>query len=176
MFGLGGGRHRSLGTVVALSVVATAALGACGAQLADTAGPTGGATAVPGPCELVTPADIDAALALEPGTAQPGDPAAVSSADPAAGQCSYLSQTWGGLVVMVSPTLGVDEYESTLAAAGDRAERLEIGDGAFWLADIERGYFLKGPALVIVQITRLVDELPLREPTVKLGEAAVERL
>lgn len=146
-----------------------------------TAGPAGGdGGGTPGTsltaCDLVTPTDIDAALGLDEGTAVPGEAREVAGDDPAASECSYLAQPWGGLVVQVSPTLGARQFESTLASAGDRAEQLDVGDGGMWLEGVERGYFLKGSVMVIIQITRLVEEVPLREPTIELGEAAIARL
>jgi hypothetical protein len=127
-------------------------------------------------CQLVTPSDIEAALDLDPGTAAPGDAREVTSEDPAASECSYLAQSWGGLVVQVLPTIGATEFEAMVASSGDRAERVEVGDGGLWLEGIERGYFLKGRVLVIIQFTRLVDQVPLREPTIALGTSAVAKL
>jgi hypothetical protein len=127
-------------------------------------------------CELVTPTDIEAALGLDAGTAQPGEVRELEGEDPAANECSYLAQSWGGLVVAVNPTIGAGVFDDTVAALGDRAETLDIGDGAVWVEDIERGYFLQGPVLITISVTRLVDPVPFREPTIVLGEAAVDRL
>jgi len=163
----------SLGVLVAM-------LAACAAPAPSPGATDGGSGGVPGTsltaCELVTPADIEAALDLEPGTAAEGDHNQLEGDDPAANECSYLAQPWGGMVVIVSPTLGDQTYDETVAALGDRAEVLDIGDGGLWVEDIERGYFLKGTVLITISITRLADPVPFREPTIRLGEAAVDRL
>jgi hypothetical protein len=152
--------------------------GEAGSSAAATNGNGGGGP--PGTdltaCELVTAADIESALNLVPGTAAAGDTRDVEGDDPAANECSYLAQTWGGLVVIVSPTNGAADFESVVAAAGDDAESLDIGDGALWLPTAERGYFLKGTVLIIIQFIRLVEPVPFREPTIELGEAALAKL
>jgi hypothetical protein len=171
--------------VVALIVAACASPD--GGAPASSSGPSradggdGGNGSNPGTtltaCEIVTPADIDAALDLDPGAAAEGRLSENPSEDePYASECSYLAQAWGGLVVQVLPSFGLDYYGSLIPDLGDRAEALDIGDGGLWVGDIERGYFLKGSVLVIVNITRLVEPTPFREPTISLGEAAVARL
>jgi len=175
--------------IVAGASVLLIVLAACGSpspsgdadsSAAATNGNGGGGGGAPGTdltaCELVTAADIESALNLEPGTAAAGDTRDVEGDDPAANECSYLAQTWGGLVVIVSPTNGAADFESVVAAAGDDAESLDTGDGALWLPTVERGYFLKGTVLVIIQFIRLVEPVPFREPTIELGEAALAKL
>ena len=176
--------HASL-LVVALIVAACASPG--GGSPKSSSGPSqagggnGGNGSGPGTtltaCEIVTPADIEAALDLDPGGAAEGRLSENPSEDePYASECSYLAQAWGGMVVQVLPSYGLDYYGTLGPDLGDRAEALDIGDGGLWVEDIERGYFLKGTVLVIVNITRLVEPTPFRAPTIALGEAAVARL
>lgn len=141
----------------------------------------GGNTSEPGTsltaCEIVTPADIEAALDLDPGAAAEGRFVENPSEDhPYANQCSYLAGAWGSLTASVLPSSGAGYYASLIPQLGDRAEALDIGDGGLWVEDIERGYFLKGTVLVTISIIRIVEPTPFREPTIALGEAAVAKL
>jgi hypothetical protein len=171
--------------VVALIVAACASPG--GSSPASNGGPSqagtgnGGNTSEPGTtltaCELVTPADIEAALDLDAGAAAEGRFVENPSEDhPYANQCSYLAGAWGSLTASVLPSSGAGYYESLVPQLGDRAEALDIGDGGLWVEDIERGYFLKGTVLVTISIIRIVEPTPFREPTIALGEAAVAKL
>lgn len=171
--------------VVALIVAACAAPSGSAPESSsgpsEAAGGNGGNGSDPGTtltaCEIVTPADIEAALGLDPGAATEGRLTENPSAEePYASECSYLAQAWGGMVVQVLPSYGLDYYGTLGPQLGDRAEALDIGDGGLWVGDIERGYFLKGTVLVLVNITRLVEPTPFREPTISLGEAAVAKL
>ena len=171
--------------VVALIVAACASPG--GGSPASNGGPSqagtgdGGNGSEPGTtltaCELVTPADIEAALDLDAGAATEGRFTENPSEDhPNANGCSYLAQAWGGLVVSVLPSSGAGYYESLVPQLGDRAEALDIGDGGLWVEDIERGYFVKGSVLVTIDIVSIAERTPFREPTIALGEAAVAKL
>jgi hypothetical protein len=129
-------------------------------------------------CELVTAADIEAALELDAGTVEEGewrDSATVL--DPAANDCRYAGD-WGGLVVAATPTDGVYVFDAVESTFGDEAEDLGLGDGALWFEDDDRGYFLKGPVMVRLQFTHLTsgDFDSFRDPTVVLGEAALGRV
>jgi hypothetical protein len=172
--------------VVALIVAACASPG--GGSPASNGGPSQGGTgdggngSEPGTtltaCELVTPADIEAALDLDPGAATEGRLTENPSEDhPYANGCSYLAQAWGGLKVSVLPSSGGGYYyDSVVPELGDRAEALDIGDGGLWVEDIERGYFVKGSVLVTIDIVSIAVRTPFREPTIALGEAAVAKL
>ena len=129
-------------------------------------------------CQIVTAADIEAALELEPGTVSEGtleeQPTVL---DPAVNQCSYQDEAWGGLIVNVTPTDGANVYDALADVYGDEAEALQIGDGALWFDKNNRGYFFKGSVLFFLQFTHItVDVDTFRDPTVTLGEAGVGRI
>lgn len=128
-------------------------------------------------CQVVTAADIEATLGLEPGTVSEGtleeQPTVL---DPATTECRYQDESWGGLVVNLTPTDGLNTYDALVSVYGDDAEALDIGDGALWFEDSDRGYFLKGSVMFFLQLTFLVDGTPFRVPTIELGEAGIGRL
>jgi hypothetical protein len=127
-------------------------------------------------CEVVTPADIEAALGLEAGTVDEGElEDAATVLDPASTDCHYTGD-WGGLVVALTPTDGVNVFD---AVVGSReTEDLGLGDGAVWSEDESRGFFLAGPVMLRLQFTHLTSGEfdSFREPTVALGEAFLEKL
>jgi hypothetical protein len=128
-------------------------------------------------CELVTPADIETALALDPGTVSPGSLESHGTVlDPAVNECRYQDDTWGGLIVNVTPTNGANTYRSLDKVYGDSAERIDAGDGALWFEANDRGYFLKGSVLVLFQFTFLTSGNHFRDPTVELGQAAIAKI
>ena len=128
-------------------------------------------------CELVSPADIEAALSFEPGTVSEGELRQNGTVlDPASNECRYADDAWGGLVVMVTPTDGVNTFDAVRDVFGEDAEALDIGDGALWFEDNDRGYFLEGSVMVILQFTFMVDGTPFREPTIALGESLVAKI
>ena len=141
-----------------------------------TAQPTPGTTLTA--CELVSPADIEAALGLDAGSVGEGEPSDDATVlDPARNKCRY-DDDWGGLVIDVTPTDGVNAFDAVADTFGDDAEELSIGDGALWFADNNRGYFLNGSVMVLLQFTHLTDSdsAPRRDLTVALGEAALAKL
>ena len=129
-------------------------------------------------CELVAPADIEAALSLDAGTVSEGTPKETPTVlDPASNECRYTDESWGGLVVMVTPTDGVNTFDAVESAFGEDAEAIDnVGDGALWFQDNDRGYFLKGSVMVLLQFQFIVDGTPFRDPTIAIGEAAVAKV
>ena len=129
-------------------------------------------------CELVSPADIEAALGFDSGTVGDGeheeDPSVL---DPASNDCRYDDE-WGGLVVAVTPTDGVNVFDALVSSFGEDAEALDIGDGALWFENNDRGYFLTGPVMVRLQFTHVTEGGldSFRDPTIALGEAAVAKI
>ena len=128
-------------------------------------------------CELVTPADIEAALSLDAGTVAEGSLEQTPTVlDPASNECTYTDEDWGGLLVMVTPTDGVNTFDAVQDAFGEDAEVIDnVGDGALWFPDNNRGYFLKGSVMVILQV-HFVDAADLLPPTIALGEALVAKI
>jgi len=188
------GRFSTPAIVLALVLVLAACAGGSpgasagepdpGGEPSGAAPSEGGGEAEPTPgtsltaCELVTPADIEAALDFDPGTVAEGtleeQPTVL---DPAVNECRYEDEAWGGLVVYVTPTDGVNVYDALESVYGDTAEALDIGDGAFWFEDNDRGYFLQGSVMVQLQFTFLVDPVTsFRDPTIAVGEAAVAKI
>jgi hypothetical protein len=129
-------------------------------------------------CELVTPADIEAAVGLDAGTVDEGElDAGGTILDPAANDCTYDGE-WGRLIVSVTPTDGVNVFDAVNDSFGDEAEDLGLGDGALWFEDDDRGYFLSGPVMLRLQFSFLTEGGfdSFRDPTVALGEAFLEKL
>jgi hypothetical protein len=125
----------------------------------------------------VLPADVEAALSLDPGTVAEGEdsPVAEDPNYPGASRCSY-SGDWGSVSVGLIPANGDQAFAGYEATGADRAEALDMGDGGLWFEDIERGIFLSGSVLIDISWLRLSEAVPLREPTIDLGEAALARL
>ena len=69
-------------------------------------------------------------------------------------------------------------YDALVSAFGEDAEALEIGDGALWFENNDRGYFLKGPVMIRLQVTHVTegDLDSFRDPTIALGEAALAKI
>jgi hypothetical protein len=127
-------------------------------------------------CQLVAPADIEAALGFAAGSVADGTLKVQGTVlDPAVNECRYTDE-WGGLVVLVTPTDGVNVYQALVKVYGDKAEAISVGDGGLWFEDNDRGYFLKGSVLVQLQFTGLAGQVPFRGPTVALGTAAVAKI
>jgi hypothetical protein len=130
-------------------------------------------------CELVTPGDIEAALSLEAGTVSEGTHKAKGTTlDAYVNECRYDSDEWGGLIVTVTPTDGLNTYDAVHDVFGDDAEALDVGDGGLWFPENDRGYFIKGSVLTMLQFTYLTEGEfdTFRDPTVALGEAAVSKI
>ncbi len=188
--------RRPMSFVALVAVLAVAACGpAASTPTADGGQPTtadttlppdvgggGGGEGEPTPgtslsaCELVAPADIEAALDLAPGTVAPGALEQHPSVqDPAANECRYRGD-WGGLVVNATPTDGVNVFDALVSVYGDSAEAVDVYDGALWFQDNDRGYFLKGPVMVLLQFQFIEGGTPFRDPTIALGEAALAKV
>jgi hypothetical protein len=145
-------------------------------------GASGAGEATPGTaltaCDLVAPADIEAALSLDPGTVSEGTFKETPTVlDPASSECRYTDESWGGLVVTLTPTDGANTFDAVRDTFGKDAETIDdVGDGALWFQDNDRGYFLKGTVMVILQFQFIVDGTPFREPTIALGETLVAKI
>ena len=129
-------------------------------------------------CELVTAADIEAALALAAGTVAEGvhreTPNVLS---PGSNECRYEDEAWGGLVVMVTPEDGVNTFDAVNDVFGEDAEVVEAGDGALWFPANLRGYFLQGSVMVLLQFTFIVEDgADFKAATIAVGQAAIGRL
>jgi hypothetical protein len=142
----------------------------------DTADATPGTSLTA--CELVAPSDIEAVLGLDPGTVAEGTLKPVpATLDPAENQCRYDDQDWGGLVVQATPTKGASTFATVVKVYGDSGEPVDgVGDGGYWFEDNDRGYFLKGSVMIIVQFVSIADGTKFREPSIELGKAFVAKI
>lgn len=130
-------------------------------------------------CELVSPEDIEAALDLDPGTVGEGTfKETADILDAHSNECRYNDE-WGGLIVRVTPADGVNTYDAVADVFGEDAESIDgIGEGALWFEENDRGYFIKGSVMVLLQFTHIAEGEfdSFRDPTVALGEAAVSKI
>ena len=128
-------------------------------------------------CELVTPADVEAALTLDPGTVaegtHQGTPTVLS---PGSNECRYQDEAWGGLVVSVIPEDGVNTFDAVNSVFGEDAEVIRAGDAALWFPDNLRGYFLQGSVMVMLQFTFVVNGTDFKVATESVGRAALGRI
>jgi len=182
--------RRSAGFLVAFSIVVLACGGAAPAdQGGSSSAPDGGnpttsapagAIGTPGTsltsCEMITPADIEAALQLDPGTVDEGQTSPLAEGDdPAANSCKW-SGDWGSFSIIVNPTLGASYFADATESLAERAEVISVGDGGLWVADIERGYFLKGSVMILAQFLRITGDASPRDAVIALGTDAVNRI
>jgi hypothetical protein len=128
-------------------------------------------------CEIVTPADIAAALAIDPSEVAMGELRETpNTLSPRHTDCRY-SGDWGGLVVNLTPDDGVNLFNAARKAYADASDRAVSGsDGAFWSADTKRGFFWKGSVTVLLQFSHLTTGSDVGEATVAIGQAVIDRV
>jgi hypothetical protein len=178
----------------ALAIAAVLALAACGgaAQSAQSAArsdggssseATGSSEPQPTPgtaldaCEILTPADIEAALELDPKTVAKGKLEEVGTVlDPAETECTYRNDAWGGVIVRLTPTDGANLFDAVTSAYDD-AERIDAGDGAFWSPETNRAFVSKGSVTAMLQVGfASADPSEWGDIAESLVKAIVERL
>ncbi|HSJ00502.1 MAG TPA: hypothetical protein VLA59_08960 [Patescibacteria group bacterium] len=128
-------------------------------------------------CELVTPADIAAALDLEPADVAEGDlTESPTSLSPGHTDCRYQGD-WGGLSVSLTPEDGANLYDAARGSYADAAD-LEIAgaESAFWSADQKRGFFWKGAVTVMLQFSHITTGADIADATAAIGQAAMDRV
>jgi hypothetical protein len=187
--------HSIRASARATSLIAVALLvAACGPTGSQTRAPATGSTATQAPgstkaaegeptpgtaltsCELVAPADIEAALKLAAGTVAAGTlEQQPTSLDPAANECTYRGD-WGGLIVHVTPTDGPNVFDALVKAYGDTSEAVDVADGGLWFEANDRGYFLKGVVMVRLQFQFIADGTKFRDPSIAIGTAALAKV
>jgi hypothetical protein len=163
-----------------LTLALTLALAACGGGSATRSAPddssdpgpsdepaaTQSAEPTPGTaltaCELLTPADIETALGLEPGTVAEGEHTETPTVlDAAENECRYQDEAWGGVIVRVTPTDGANLYDAARGAYADASDLVIVGsDGAFWSDDTKRGFVWVDPVSAMIQIGFVSVESP----------------
>ena len=113
-------------------------------------------------CELLTPADIEAALGLESGTVADGEHSETPTVlDPAENECRYQDEAWGGVIVRVTPTDGANLYDAARGAYADASDLVIVGsDGAFWSDETKRGFVWVDPVSAMIQIGFVSVESP----------------
>jgi len=182
-------RLASLAAVILLAACGTSPGASSGGQPSSGGAPSAPAareSAEPGEptpgtnltaCALVTAADIEAALTLEPGTVAEGvhreTPTVLS---PGSNECRYEGDDWGGLLVIVIPEDGVNNYDAVVTTSEGGIE-VDLGDASIWYPDSLRGFFLQGPVMILLQFTFIVEPgADFQAATVSVGEAALARL
>lgn len=110
-------------------------------------------------CEILTAADIEAALSLEPGTIEQAESVATPNVlSPGNSQCEYSGDDWGGVSVILTPEDGVNLYDAARGSYDDASDLVIVGtDGAFWSEDTSRGFVWKGNVATMIQIGFLVE-------------------
>jgi hypothetical protein len=105
-------------------------------------------------CELITPADIEAALGLEAGTVAEGVHTETPTVlDAAENECNYQDEAWGGVIIRVTPTDGANLYDAARGAYDDASDLVITGsDGAFWSDGTKRGFVWVDPVSAMIQI------------------------
>jgi hypothetical protein len=128
-------------------------------------------------CEIVAPADVEAALDLEPGAVADGElTESPTTLSPGHSECRYGGD-WGGLVVSLTPEDGANLYDAARGAYEDASDREVTGaDGAFYSADATRGFAWKGNVAVMLQITHLAAEADWDAVTTALMQASMDKV
>ena len=128
-------------------------------------------------CELVTAADIAAALDLEAAGVADGElTESPTSLSPGHTDCRYEGD-WGGLSVSLTPEDGANLYDAARGSYGDAAD-LEIAgaESAFWSADQRRGFFWKGAVAVMLQFSHITSGADIADATAAIGQAAMDKV
>lgn len=128
-------------------------------------------------CELVTAADIAAALDLEPSDVAEGElRESPTSLSPDHTDCRYRGD-WGGLSVSLTPEDGANLYDAARGSYADASD-LEIAgaESAFWSADQKRGFFSKGAVTVMLQFSHITSGADIADATAAIGEVAMDRV
>ena len=115
-------------------------------------------------CEIVTPADIEAAIGLDAGmVAESTSSETPTVLSPGHTSCLYNSDTWGSVSIELTPEDGVNLYDAARDAYDDASDMVVVGsDGAFWSAETGRAFVWKGPVTAMLQIGFLSVENPDR--------------
>jgi len=115
-------------------------------------------------CEIVTPADIEAAVGLDAGmVAESTSSETPTVLSPGHTSCLYNSDTWGGVSIELTPEDGVNLYDAARDAYDDASDMVVVGsDGAFWSSETGRAFVWKGPVTAMLQIGFLSVENPDR--------------
>lgn len=163
----------TLGLTLALTMV----LAACGGGAAQSSAPgdssdpitsdepvaSEAAEPTPGTaltaCELLTPADIEAAIGLGAGTVAEGVHEETPTVlDAAENVCEYEDPAWGGVLIRVTPTDGANMYDAARGSYDDASDLIITGsDGAFWSVGTDRGFVWVDPVSTMIQITFVAD-------------------
>jgi hypothetical protein len=128
-------------------------------------------------CQLVTAADIAAALDLAPADVADGElRESPTSLSPGHTDCRYAGD-WGGLSVSLTPEDGANLYDAARGSYGDAAD-LEIAgaESAFWSADQKRGFFWKGAVTVMLQFSHISTGADIADATAAIGQAAMDKV
>jgi hypothetical protein len=128
-------------------------------------------------CEIVTPADVAAALDLDPADVAAGElTESPTSLSPGHTECRYTGD-WGGLVVNLTPEDGANLYDAARGSYADASDREVAGaDGAFWSGDQGRGFFWKGAVTVMLQFSHITTGADAAGAVTAIGQAAMDKV
>lgn len=127
-------------------------------------------------CEVMTAADIEAALNLEAGSVDDGEVTeAPTVLSPGRSLCKYAGD-WGGLNVELIPEDGPNLYDAARGAYDD-AKDLEVGgDSAFYSAQNNRFFILRGSVSVMVTIAFISSDTDREALAQTIGEEIAARI
>lgn len=124
-------------------------------------------------CEILTPADIEAATDTA-GVAEGEFEATPTVLSPGHTECTYEGD-FGGVIVALTPEDGENLYDAAAGAYKDMVVIEGLGDGAFFSADNHRAFVWQGN--VTVMFTLFVnDDLDAATVAEAFGEAVVSKL
>lgn len=177
--------------VLVLALAACAAQGSSGGtasqeppgSAAASAAPSEAADAPPTPgtdldaCEIVTVADIAAAVGIPEADVPAGEvEAEPTTLSPGHTECRYEGE-WGGLIVDLTPEDGANLYDAARGSYADASDREVTGaDGAFWSEQNHRGFFWKGSVTVMLQMSYLANGADVDEVVTAIGQAAMDKV
>ena len=83
-------------------------------------------------CQIVTPADIEAAVGLDAGmVAESTSSETPTVLSPGHTSCLYNSDTWGGVSIELTPEDGVNLYDAARDAYDDASDMVVVGSDGF---------------------------------------------
>lgn len=128
-------------------------------------------------CEIVTVADIAAAVGIPESDIPAGTvEAEPTTLSPGHTECRYEGE-WGGLIVDLTPEDGANLYDAARGSYADASDREITGaDGAFWSEDNHRGFFWKGSVTVMMQMSFLANGADAGEIVTALGQMAMDKV
>lgn len=126
-------------------------------------------------CEIITPADVQAAFAFDGEVAAGALEADPTVLSPGHTECTYEGD-FGRLSVSLTPEDGANLYDAAYGAYDGLEVLPGIGDGAFWSADTKRAFVWQDKVTVMVQIGIASDAVTGLQVATALSEAVIAKL